>query len=182
MLSNLVFDVSTMLFLQNAKLRDLGKIWTILLTLSDVFFKKSDLKRPLNRQLCHSFHSQTNWKIEDVFVFIFKTCYFNSSSSDYIGWFWKKSYNRETKWFQQIESQFFFKPKWFHVLFFELLGGIFFSAWFQRRKIAVFWPKFTISRVSWVYFPSHITILQLNGISFQRCGWYCFFWARSYRG
>ena len=51
------------------------------------------------------------------------------------------------KWFHQIESQFFWNHCGF-TRYFELLGGIFFSAWFQRRKIAVFWLKFTISRVS----------------------------------
>ena len=52
------------------------------------------------------------------------------------------------KWFHQIESQFFWNHFGF-TRYFQLLGGIFFFlTWFQRRKIAVFWPKFTISKVS----------------------------------
>ena len=83
--------------------------------------------------------------------------------------------------FNKSKVSFFSNQSGVTFYFLSFLVVFFFSAWFQRRKIAVFWPKFTISRVSWVYFPSHITILQLKGISFQRGGWYCFFWARSYR-
>ena len=57
LLSNLFFDLSTRLFLENAKFCDFGLLWTILLTLSNVFFRKYDLKRPINCQLGHIFHS-----------------------------------------------------------------------------------------------------------------------------
>ena len=48
LLSNLFFDLSTRLFLQNAKFCDFGLFLTILLTLSDVFYRKYVLKRPVN--------------------------------------------------------------------------------------------------------------------------------------
>ena len=57
MLSNLFFDLSTMVFLENAKIRNFGQLWTILLTLSDVFFIKIDPKQHVNRQLGHIFYS-----------------------------------------------------------------------------------------------------------------------------
>ena len=38
LLSNLFFDLSTRLFFENAFFCDFGLFWTILLTLSDVFF------------------------------------------------------------------------------------------------------------------------------------------------
>ena len=57
MLSNLFFDVSNILFLENTKIRNFGQLWTILLTLSDFFFMKIDPKQPVNRQLGHIFYS-----------------------------------------------------------------------------------------------------------------------------
>ena len=55
--SNLIFDLSTRLFLENAKFCDFGLFWTILLTLSDVFFRKYVLKRPVYGQLNNIFYS-----------------------------------------------------------------------------------------------------------------------------
>ena len=42
----------------------------------------------------------------------------------------------------------FFETKSGFKLYFASLGGFFFCAKYQDLKIAVFWPKFTISRVS----------------------------------
>ena len=57
LLSNLFFDLSTRLFFENAFFCDLGLFWTILLTLSDVFFRKYVLKRPVYGQLNNIFYS-----------------------------------------------------------------------------------------------------------------------------
>ena len=57
MLSNLFFDLSTRLFFEDVKICDFGQLWTVLLTLSDEFFIKYDLKRPVNGLWGHTFHS-----------------------------------------------------------------------------------------------------------------------------
>ena len=57
LLSNLFFDLSTRLFFENAFFCDFGLFWTILLTLSDVFFRKYVLKRPVYGQLNNIFYS-----------------------------------------------------------------------------------------------------------------------------
>ena len=57
MLSNLFFGLSTMLFLENAKIRHFVQLWTILLLQSDVIFIKIDTKQPVNRQVGHIFYS-----------------------------------------------------------------------------------------------------------------------------
>ena len=57
LLSNLFFDLSTGLFLENENFCDFGLFWTILLTLSDVFYRKYVLKRPVNGQLGHILHT-----------------------------------------------------------------------------------------------------------------------------
>ena len=57
LLSNLFFDLSKRLFFENAFFCDFGLFWTILLTLSDVFFRKYVLKRPVYGQLNNIFYS-----------------------------------------------------------------------------------------------------------------------------
>ena len=111
LLSNLFFDLSTRLFFEDVKICDFGQLWTVLLTLSD--FIKYDLKRPVNGLWGHTFHSFTNWKLEDVVVFIFKTCYFHSSNCDYRSDF-EKTHTIVKPKVVFIGNHSFFFVTWFH--------------------------------------------------------------------
>ena len=60
--------------------------------------------------------------------------------------------NGQFSWNQNGFSLFFCQIFWnffgFKLIFWDLGGIFFFVTWFQGPKKAVFWPKFTISRVS----------------------------------
>ena len=59
----------------------------------------------------------------------------------------------------------FLKPLWFHTIFHDL-AGIFFGAKFHGSKIAVFWVKFTISRVSMITWILHSDLIT-NILTFK---------------